>query len=96
MSTLHLLDERNIMAFSATKTNYEYFYALKRMAKVAESFHNLVDLVEHIWFGDKEATGEDYKQCREQARLAEDGLPIKMIVAQNIGHRNAADQAVSK
>ena len=84
------------MAFSATKTNYEYFYALKRMAKVAESFHNLVDLVEHIWFGDKEATGEDYKQCREQARLAEDGLPIKMIVAQNIGHRNAADQAVSK
>ncbi len=50
MSILLLLDEQKIMAFSATKTNYEYFYALKRLTKVAQSFRSLVDLVEHIWF----------------------------------------------
>jgi hypothetical protein len=95
MSILHLLDERRIIAFSATKTNYEYFYALKRMAKVAESFRNLVDLVEHIWFGDKAATGEDYRQCRQQASLVEDGLP-QMIASQSTGHKNAVHQDNNK
>jgi hypothetical protein len=75
MSTLHLLDEQKIIAFSATKTNYEYFYALKRLSKVAQSFRNLVDLVEYIWFGDKEATSEDYTQCRKQAGIIAEGLP---------------------
>jgi hypothetical protein len=75
MSVLHLLDEQKIMAFSATKTNYEYFYALKRLSKVAQSFRNLVDLVEYIWFGDKEATVDDYEQCRKQAGIIAEGLP---------------------
>jgi hypothetical protein len=74
MSILHLLDERKIMAFSVTKTNYEYFYALKRMTKVAQAFRHLADLVEYIWFGDKAASAEDYKQCRLQAVLVEEGL----------------------
>ena len=81
MSILHLLDERQIIAFAVTKTNYEYFYALKRMAKVAESFRMLVDLVEHIWFGDKEASKDDYQKCRSEAELIAKGLPAKILHA---------------
>ncbi|MBS1991425.1 MAG: DUF4129 domain-containing protein [Cyanobacteria bacterium SZAS LIN-2] len=79
MSILHLLDERGIMPFSTTKTNYEYFYALKRMQSVAESFRKLVDLVEHIWFGDKPAREEDFKICMEQARRVRDDLPLRAV-----------------
>ncbi len=81
MSILHLLDERGIVAFSATKTNYEYFYALKRTAPISGAFRNLVDCVEYIWFGDKAATGEDYKQCQKQAQLVQEGLPVKIAAA---------------
>ena len=84
------------MAFSVTKTNYEYFYALKRMPKVAEAFRNLVDLVEHIWFGAKAATREDLRQCREQALLVEDGLPPLLALHTN-GHgpKQAVNQGKS-
>jgi len=80
MSILHLLDERNIVAFSATKTNYEYFYALKRTGHIAGAFRNLVDCVEYIWFGDKPATKDDYQECRQQAKLIQEGLPVKIAV----------------
>jgi len=79
MSVLHLLDERNVVPFSATRSNYEYFYALKRMQSVAESFRRLVDSVEYIWFGDKQANNDDFRYCMEQSRLVQDGLPLKAV-----------------
>jgi hypothetical protein len=75
MSILLLLDEEKVMAFAATKTNYEYFYALKRMPNIATSFRQLVDRVEELWFGDRRATAQDFKDCREQARAIVNALP---------------------
>ena len=75
MSILLLLEEEKVMAFAATKTNYEYFYALKRMPNIATNFRQLVDRVEELWFGDRQATGADYKDCREQARSIINALP---------------------
>jgi hypothetical protein len=63
MSCLHLLDESAIAVFAPTKTNYEYFYALKQYPPIAQSFRLLVDDVELIWFGGKTATSADYEQC---------------------------------
>jgi len=87
MSVLHLLDERNVVAFSATRSNYEYFYALKRMQGVAPSFRNLVDNVEYIWFGDKVASADDYRYCLEQLRVLKEGLPLKAVhEPSKVGH----------
>ena len=63
MSCLHLLDENKIAVFSPTKTNYEYFYTLKQKPTIAKHFRPLVDTVELIWFGNKEAEESDYIGC---------------------------------
>ena len=63
MSCLHLLDEDKIAVFAPTKTNYEYFYALKQKPTIAQHFRPLVDNVELIWFGNKEAAEGDYNNC---------------------------------
>lgn len=63
MSCLHLLDENKIAVFAPTKTNYEYFYTLKQKPTIAVHFRPLVDTVELIWFGNKEAEESDYIDC---------------------------------
>ncbi|MBP9094622.1 DUF4129 domain-containing protein [bacterium] len=63
MSCLRLLDEDKIAVFAPTKTNYEYFYALKQKPSIAQYFRPLVDTVELIWFGNKEAEKSDYTDC---------------------------------
>lgn len=60
MSCLHLLDESDIAVFAPTKTNYEYFYSLKKHPEIATQFRQLVDTVEYIWFGNKQAEESDY------------------------------------
>ncbi|MDP3509396.1 MAG: DUF4129 domain-containing protein [Candidatus Melainabacteria bacterium] len=63
MSCLRLLDEDKIAVFAPTKTNYEYFYTLKQKPSIAQHFRPLVDTVELIWFGNKEAEESDYIAC---------------------------------
>lgn len=63
MSCLRLLDEDKIAVFAPTKTNYEYFYTLKQKPTIAQHFRPLVDTVELIWFGNKEAEERDYIDC---------------------------------
>jgi hypothetical protein len=75
MSTLHLLDEQKVMGFQATKTNYEYFYALKKNSAIAAAFRLLVDRVEEIWFGDRAAVEADYTNCRTQIDTIKKTLP---------------------
>jgi hypothetical protein len=63
MSCLHLLDEDEIAVFAPTKTNYEYFYTLKQKPSIPQHFRPLVDTVELIWFGNKDAEESDYNDC---------------------------------
>jgi len=81
MSVLHLLDERQVIFFSATKTNYEYFYALKKLPALADSFRQLADLVEEIWFGDKSAGVQDFNQARSLAGTLKTSLPAAVATS---------------
>jgi len=85
MSCLHLLDESAIAVFAPTKTNYEYFYALKQYPPIAQSFRQLVDNVELIWFGGKIADVSDYDQCLRLLKVltAETELKVKAKTANN-------------
>ena len=63
-SLLRLLDEREILRFSPTRTNYEYSYALVRRKELAEGFKKLVTVVEATWFGNYQANEEDFDRCK--------------------------------
>ncbi len=68
LSCLQLLHERGIAEFVATRTNYEYWYALARHSMLQQSFRALVSPVELIWFGSKPATQDDYLICLKALR----------------------------
>jgi Domain of unknown function (DUF4129) len=63
-SFLRTLHERDILQFSATRTNYEYFYALTRKKQLAAIFKNLVGMVEAAWFGNFSPDQKDYEECK--------------------------------
>jgi hypothetical protein len=63
-SFLRILDEREILRFSATRTNYEYFYALARKKQLAAIFKKLVGLIEAAWFGNLSPNQADYEECK--------------------------------
>jgi hypothetical protein len=62
LSLLQNLDENKIAQFAPTKTNYEYSYALAQHPELQKGFRRLADLVEVIWFGNKEADKTDFQQ----------------------------------
>jgi hypothetical protein len=64
-SILRMLDEKEVLEFTPTKTNYEYWYSLAVHRGIQRQFRELADLVELIWFGDYQAMPQDYKICHE-------------------------------
>jgi hypothetical protein len=72
MSALYLLDEKGVIRFSPSKTNYEYFYALGAKNVLQDPFRKLVTRVESIWFGHDQAQEEDHKICLRQLQDMED------------------------
>lgn len=65
LSFLRLLDEQKIAPFSPTRTNYEYWYQLSRSREIQIAFRNLADIVELVWFGNKQAERTDFERCLE-------------------------------
>lgn len=60
---LQLMHEKNVTPFAPAKTNYEYRYLLASYGKVQEGFKKLAEIVELVWFGNKEANRIDYEEC---------------------------------
>lgn len=63
LSVLYMLDENEILTYTPTRSNYEYWYALSRKKQLQGTFRQLADLVDLIWFGDYSASQSDYNQC---------------------------------
>jgi len=66
-SFLRGLDEKGVLPFSPTRSNYEYYYALSRKSNLAAVFRRLADLVEEEWFGNRVACEADYEECQSLA-----------------------------
>ncbi len=71
MSSLYLMDERGVLNFIATRTNYEYYYALSSHKKIRPVFRDLVNIVEGIWFGNEQAQQDDFENCKKLLTLME-------------------------
>jgi len=62
-SLLKRLDEKGVVEFMPTRTNYEYWYALARHKPIAMPFREIANIVESSWFGNRNATTGDYEDC---------------------------------
>lgn len=72
LSLLYMLDEKEILTFTPTRSNYEYWYALSSYKQLQAPFRELVNLVDLIWFGEYKASKSDYDTCeRLLAELSE-------------------------
>lgn len=63
LGVIYALDEKKILSFTPTRSNYEYFYALHGKENLQRTFRQLADIVEEIWFGNHQADQRDYDQC---------------------------------
>ncbi len=63
LSAIYLLDEKEVLKFAPTRTNYEYYYALSGKDSLQRSFRRLSDLVEVMWFGNYVAEENDFNDC---------------------------------
>jgi hypothetical protein len=74
LSVIYALDEKKILAFTPTRSNYEYFYALHGKQGLQTGFRKLADLVEEMWFGNLHAAQEDYDNCVQISNSLEQDL----------------------
>jgi hypothetical protein len=65
LSLIYLMDERGIIDFAPTRTNYEYYYALSSSHPLQRGFRRMADLVEEIWFGNHQAQQDDFETCSQ-------------------------------
>lgn len=78
LSLLYLLDERSVLKYTPTRSNYEYWYALSTQKSIQKPFRELADLVDLIWFGEYTASESDYNACSElKKKIVEDTPQIK-------------------
>ncbi len=63
MSCLRFFDERDILVFVATRTNFEVWYALAKYKNLAPIFRSLAGTVDASWFGTKAAQENDFLLC---------------------------------
>lgn len=65
LSLIYLMDEKGIIDFAPTRTNYEYYYALSTSRPLQKGFRTMADRVEEIWFGNHPAKQSDFQACKE-------------------------------
>jgi hypothetical protein len=71
LSVIYLLDEKQVLNFAPTRTNYEYYYALSGKESLQRGFRRLSDLVEVMWFGNYIAEENDFNDCMQLSETIE-------------------------
>jgi hypothetical protein len=63
MSSLRLLDEAGVLSYGPSRTNYEYWYALKKEKGIQQHFRELADVIDESWFGNRTVGQGEFKKC---------------------------------
>jgi len=64
LASIRLLDEKEVVPFVATRTNFEYWYALASKDQLRSEFRRIADTVDFCWFGKYEAGEQDFTNCK--------------------------------
>lgn len=83
-SFLRRLDEVEILKFSPTRTNYEYWYALARNKQMQQDFRDLADIVEDSWFGWLQPTNQDYERSLAKVKT------LDQLISSEVASRPAS------
>jgi len=63
MASLRMFDEAGVLSFGPSRTNYEYWYALKKEKSIQKNFRELADVIDECWFGNRTVDQADFKKC---------------------------------
>ncbi len=74
---LQQMHEKSVAVFAPAKTNYEYRYILSAYPLLQSTFVSIAEIVEEVWFGNREAENSDYTSCLELLDRA--GLELDKI-----------------
>jgi hypothetical protein len=80
VSSLHLFDEKQILSFSANRTNSEYYNTIPKNQGLRQAFKSLADRVDLIWFGNKAAAETDFLKCLSDLDLIDSAMNNHLIV----------------
>jgi len=62
LSTLLLLDERDILRYDRTLTNREYVKHLRRFPRLARTFQDVVSVFDRVWYGNQTLSASDFEE----------------------------------
>ncbi len=62
LSTLLLLDERDILRYDRTLTNREYVRNLRRAPRLARTFQDVVNVFDRVWYGNQTLDALDFEE----------------------------------
>ena len=62
LSTLLLLDERDILRYDRTLTNREYVKDLRRFPRLARTFQDVVSVFDRVWYGNQTLDALDFEE----------------------------------
>ncbi len=82
---LQNMHEKTVAVFAPAKTNFEYRYLLAAYPPLQSGFTQLIEIVENVWFGNKNAEEDDYTRCLQI--LAETEPEVERIGAANAAKR---------
>ncbi|MBI4532525.1 MAG: DUF4129 domain-containing protein [Candidatus Melainabacteria bacterium] len=68
------LDETHLVAFAPAKTNHEYCRNLAQYPVLQSIFRAISSTVEEVWFGNRQASRDDFELCLSQLTSARQEL----------------------
>lgn len=68
LSTLLLLDERNLLRYDRTQTNREYLIRLADHPELSETLRSIVDVFDRVWYGHHALDQSAYAHYEAQVR----------------------------
>jgi hypothetical protein len=68
LSTLLLLDERNLLRYDRTQTNREYLKRLADHPELSETLRSIVDVFDRVWYGHHALDQSAYARYEAQVR----------------------------
>ncbi len=72
LSTLLQLEERSILHGDRTLTNREYLRQLQQRPQLAQTFRDIVDVFERVWYGQQSIDDADYAEYAAQVKTLEE------------------------
>ncbi|MBN1521005.1 MAG: hypothetical protein JW928_00615 [Candidatus Aureabacteria bacterium] len=77
LSLLSYLHRERVIIYDKNKTNWEYYFLLKRKQDIEKEFHDIIVQYEKNWYGKTPCCAEDFTSCNDQVRNIKQKLAFR-------------------